>query len=160
MTQVADRQLDRRRLRFELRELLLVAAGGVPGALLRWQAAVQLGPWLGGSAGADLLVNVLGSFLLGFLAGPIPRRTSLLLWLGIGFCGCLTTFSSWMLDVVHLIEDPEPLGPWGAKGVGEPALVATAPAILNAIHHATGVRATHLPVTPDRLRAALLEAAR
>ena len=35
---------------------------------------------------------------------------------------------------VHLIEDPEPLGPWGAKGVGEPALVATAPAILNAIH--------------------------
>jgi aldehyde oxidoreductase len=62
--------------------------------------------------------------------------------------------------VVHLIEDPEPLGPWGAKGVGEPALVATAPAILNAIHHATGVRATHLPVTPDRLRAALLEAGR
>jgi aldehyde oxidoreductase len=62
--------------------------------------------------------------------------------------------------VVHLVEDPEPLGPWGAKGVGEPALVATAPAILNAIHHATGVRATHLPVTPDRLRAALIEAAR
>lgn len=108
MTQAADRQLGRRRLRFELRELLLVAAGGVPGALLRWQAAVQLGPWVGGSAGADLLVNVLGSFLLGFLAGPIPHRTSLLLWLGIGFCGCLTTFSSWMLDVVHLIEAQKP----------------------------------------------------
>ena len=76
--------------------------------LLRWQAAVQLGPWLGGSVGADLLVNVLGSFLLGFLAGPIPNRTSLLLWLGIGFCGCLTTFSSWMLDVVHLIEAQQP----------------------------------------------------
>jgi CO/xanthine dehydrogenase Mo-binding subunit len=60
--------------------------------------------------------------------------------------------------VVHLIEDPEPLGPWGAKGVGEPALVATAPALLNAIRHATGVRPTHLPVTPDRLRAALLDA--
>jgi aldehyde oxidoreductase len=58
--------------------------------------------------------------------------------------------------VVHLVEDPEPLGPWGAKGVGEPALVATAPAILNAIRHATGVRPTRLPVTPDRLRAALL----
>jgi aldehyde oxidoreductase len=57
--------------------------------------------------------------------------------------------------VVHLIEDPEPLGPWGAKGVGEPALVATAPAILNAIRDATGVRPGHLPVTPDRLRAAL-----
>ncbi len=59
---------------------------------------------------------------------------------------------------VHLIEDPEPLGPYGAKGVGEPALVATAPAILNAIHHATGVRLTEVPVAPHRLRQALEEA--
>ncbi len=57
---------------------------------------------------------------------------------------------------VHLIEDPEPLGPWGAKGVGEPALVATAPAILNAIHAATGVRMREVPVTPSRLRAAIV----
>ena len=57
---------------------------------------------------------------------------------------------------VHLIEDPEPLGPWGAKGVGEPALVATAPAILSAIHAATGVRMREVPVTPSRLRAAIL----
>jgi CO/xanthine dehydrogenase Mo-binding subunit len=57
---------------------------------------------------------------------------------------------------VHLVEDPEPLGPWGAKGVGEPALVATAPAILNAIHAATGVRITEVPVTPSRLRAAIV----
>ncbi len=61
---------------------------------------------------------------------------------------------------VHLIEDPEPLGPWGAKGVGEPALVATAPAILNAIHAATGVRMREVPVTPSRLRAAILAAER
>ncbi len=59
---------------------------------------------------------------------------------------------------VHLIEDPEPLGPWGAKGVGEPALVATAPAILNAIRAATGVRMREVPVTPSRLRAAILAA--
>jgi len=57
--------------------------------------------------------------------------------------------------VVHLIEDPEPLGPFGAKGVGEPALIATAPAIFNAIYHACGVRPTHAPATPDRLRALL-----
>jgi aldehyde oxidoreductase len=56
---------------------------------------------------------------------------------------------------VHLIEDPEPLGPYGAKGVGEPALVATAPAILNAIHAATGVRLDLVPVTPERMLAAL-----
>jgi aldehyde oxidoreductase len=55
----------------------------------------------------------------------------------------------------HLIEDYEPLGPYGAKGVGEPALVATAPAILNAIAHATGVRMDCVPVTPDRLFAAI-----
>ncbi len=59
---------------------------------------------------------------------------------------------------VILVEDPEPLGPHGAKGVGEPALVATAPAIFNAIAHATGVRVRHAPATPDRLRAALLKA--
>ena len=54
-----------------------------------------------------------------------------------------------------LVEDPEPAGPYGAKGVGEPALVPTAPAILGAIDDATGVRMTRLPVTPDRLLAAL-----
>jgi CO/xanthine dehydrogenase Mo-binding subunit len=56
----------------------------------------------------------------------------------------------------YIVEDPEPLGPFGAKGIGEPALVPTAPAILNAIRHATGARITQVPATPDRLRAALL----
>jgi CO/xanthine dehydrogenase Mo-binding subunit len=55
----------------------------------------------------------------------------------------------------YIIEDEEPLGPFGAKGIGEPALVPTAPAILNAIRHATGARVTRVPATPDRLRAAL-----
>jgi CO/xanthine dehydrogenase Mo-binding subunit len=54
-----------------------------------------------------------------------------------------------------LIERADPLGPYGAKGVGEPALVATAPAILGAIHHATGVRITQIPATPDRVLVAL-----
>jgi CrcB protein len=96
--------LQSRRLRFEVQELAWVALGAAPGALLRWQSAVQLGPWIGGSAGSDLLVNLIGSFVLGFLAGPIPSRTNLVLLLGIGFCGCLTTFSSWMLDVVKLMR--------------------------------------------------------
>ena len=54
-----------------------------------------------------------------------------------------------------LIEDAEPLGPSGAKGVGEPGLIPTAPAILGAIHHATGVRMRRVPVLPHRLLAAL-----
>ena len=54
-----------------------------------------------------------------------------------------------------LVEDPEPLGPYGAKGVGEPGLIPTAPAILGAIEHATGVRMRRVPVLPHRLRAAI-----
>ncbi|MEE8445120.1 MAG: hypothetical protein V3S44_07195, partial [Alphaproteobacteria bacterium] len=54
-----------------------------------------------------------------------------------------------------VVEDPEPTGPWGAKGIGEPALCATAPAIFGAIYQATGVRVTRAPCTPDRLRAAI-----
>lgn len=57
---------------------------------------------------------------------------------------------------VHIIEDAEPLGPYGAKGVGEPALVATPPAILNAIYDAVGVRIRQIPATPDRVRQAIL----
>ena len=54
-----------------------------------------------------------------------------------------------------LIEDPSPVGPFGAKGIGEQAVIPTAPAILNAIHDAIGVRiARSLPATPDRIRAA------
>lgn len=55
-----------------------------------------------------------------------------------------------------LVEDAEPAGPYGAKGVGEPALIPTAPAILAAIRDATGIRITRLPATPDRVRAAIL----
>jgi CO/xanthine dehydrogenase Mo-binding subunit/aerobic-type carbon monoxide dehydrogenase small subunit (CoxS/CutS family) len=54
-----------------------------------------------------------------------------------------------------LIEDPEPTGPFGAKGIGEHSLIPTAPAILGAIEHATGIRLEKLPATPDRVRAAI-----
>ena len=80
-------------LTFELQELLLVALGAVPGALLRWQLALHL-------ADQNLVANTLGSALLGFVAGlPAAPRRQLLL--GVGFCGSLTTFSSWMLDAVR-----------------------------------------------------------
>jgi aldehyde oxidoreductase len=55
-----------------------------------------------------------------------------------------------------LIEDPSSIGPFGAKGIGEQAVIPTAPAILNAIHDATGVRIHRIPATPDRVRAAIL----
>ncbi|MCC7048007.1 MAG: molybdopterin-dependent oxidoreductase [Alphaproteobacteria bacterium] len=58
------------------------------------------------------------------------------------------------IDVI-LIEDREPLGPYGAKGIGEPALVPTAPAILGAIRDATGAVLRKLPALPHRVRAAI-----
>lgn len=54
-----------------------------------------------------------------------------------------------------LIEKPDPEGPMGAKGLGEHVLIPTAPAILNAIHHATGARVTKVPALPHRLLAAI-----
>ena len=59
---------------------------------------------------------------------------------------------------IILIEDPEPLGPYGAKGIGEHALIPTAPAILAGIKHATGISIRHVPATPDRVFTALQEA--
>ena len=57
-----------------------------------------------------------------------------------------------------LIEDASSIGPFGAKGIGEQAVIPTAPAILNAIHDAIGVRVRKIPATPDRVRAAILAA--
>ncbi len=54
-----------------------------------------------------------------------------------------------------LVERASSAGPFGAKGIGEQALIPTAPAILNAIHHATGARITQIPATPDRVLAAI-----
>lgn len=63
------------------------------------------------------------------------------------------------LDVPHitsvLISEPDPKTPLGVKGIGEPAITPTAPAIINAIHDAVGVRITRLPATPERVLEAL-----
>ena len=55
-----------------------------------------------------------------------------------------------------LVEDASSIGPFGAKGIGEHALIPTAPAILNAIYHAAGVRIRKLPASPDKVRAAIV----
>ena len=89
-------------LKQELTELALVAVGAVPGAVLRWQLGVHL-------ADKDLLANVVGAWVLGCLAG-LPSRPRRQLLLGIGFCGSLTTFSSWMVNTVKLLAG----GHWAA----------------------------------------------
>ncbi len=52
-----------------------------------------------------------------------------------------------------VIETIDPDGPYGAKGIGEPGCVPTAPAIANAIYDAIGVRILDLPITPERVLA-------
>jgi len=96
-------------LRTELQELLLVAVGAVPGALLRWQFGVVLHD-------RDVLVNVLGSLILGLLLG-LPYRPRIQLLVGIGFCGSLTTFSSWMVKSVDLIVSGQQLAAIGLIGM-------------------------------------------
>ncbi|MFQ5433960.1 MAG: xanthine dehydrogenase family protein molybdopterin-binding subunit, partial [Anaerolineae bacterium] len=55
-----------------------------------------------------------------------------------------------------IVETDDPGGPFGAKGVGEMGGTPTAAAIANAIYDAVGIRMTQLPMTPERVLAALL----
>ena len=54
-----------------------------------------------------------------------------------------------------IVEDAHPLGPFGAKGMSELPISPTAPAIANAVYDAVGVRVRDLPITPEKVRAAL-----
>jgi len=56
---------------------------------------------------------------------------------------------------LEFIETNDSFGPFGAKGVAEPGLVPTAPAIANAIYNAVGVRIHDLPITPEKVLEAL-----
>ena len=56
-----------------------------------------------------------------------------------------------------VLETYDEDGPFGAKGIGEPGCVPTAPAIANAIYDAVGVRIKDLPITPERVLAAIRE---
>jgi CO/xanthine dehydrogenase Mo-binding subunit len=55
----------------------------------------------------------------------------------------------------EIVEVPAPDGPFGAKGVGEPPVIAVAAAVANAIHAATGARVRELPMTAERVWRAL-----
>jgi CrcB protein len=78
-----------RTLHHELADLALVAAGAIPGALLRWRLE------------NDFIANMLGCLVLGLVLAQSERRKRLVLGAGIGFCGSLTTFSSWMLELAR-----------------------------------------------------------
>jgi CrcB protein len=95
----------------QLRLLRYVAVGGAVGALARWVALEFTDP--DRLAEVVLTLNVVGSLLLGMLAGgmrsradghrPITENRYMLL--GTGFCGGLTTFSTYALDVARALDE-------------------------------------------------------
>ena len=109
MPQSSSAQNNQLSLRQDLSELALVALGAVPGAVMRW----QIGSYLHDN---DVIVNVLGAFLLGWLVG-LPFRPRRQLLVGIGFCGSLTTFSSWMVNCVSFIAQGDWLAALGLIGL-------------------------------------------
>jgi CrcB protein len=84
----------------------LVAVGGMIGALLRH--VVSLAVDRESFPMGTLTVNVVGSFVLGFLTALDPGTDALLL-VGTGACGSFTTFSSFSFDVVRLWEGGDPV---------------------------------------------------
>lgn len=83
-------------LKQELQALTLVATGAIPGALLRWQLDLLLH--------TEVVANLLGCLVMGAVLSRAGRRPRLMLLAGIGFCGSLTTFSSWMLRLTQLLQ--------------------------------------------------------
>jgi xanthine dehydrogenase molybdenum-binding subunit len=71
----------------------------------------------------------------------------------------LLTLADGPLVEAIMVERPDPTGPFGAKGVGEPSIIITAPAIANAIRDATGATVTRLPMTPEVVHRAIARGA-
>ena len=91
-------------------DALLVALGAIPGAWLRFRVVEQLSPLLPRRHWATLGVNLAASFCLGLLVallGPAANRHGQALWLllATGFCGSLSTFSTWVAELVTLLRD-------------------------------------------------------
>ncbi len=80
----------------------------------------------------------------------VPQKTTLTKY-------CIPTVKEVPEIIPIIVEEETSEGPYGAKGVGEITSIPTCPAIINAIYDAIGVRFTRLPVTPERVLAALEE---
>jgi CO/xanthine dehydrogenase Mo-binding subunit len=85
------------------------------------------------------------------LSESYPLRNGIPVARAYGHLGVPTILDAPTVEII-IIEDPEPCGPFGAKGVSEVATVPVTPAILNAIADAIGTRFYDLPVTPEKVR--------
>lgn len=91
-----------------MRSLLVVALGGALGSVLRYAVgAALLRQGLAGLPWGTFVVNVTGSLALGFLAryfGPPHASEAVFLALTVGLCGGFTTFSTFTLDLLTMVE--------------------------------------------------------
>ncbi len=67
----------------------------------------------------------------------------------------LPTYKEATEHVVEFVETPDPIGPFGARGIGEHSVIGPAPSILNAVYDAIGVEFFEIPLTPDKVKKAL-----
>jgi CO/xanthine dehydrogenase Mo-binding subunit/aerobic-type carbon monoxide dehydrogenase small subunit (CoxS/CutS family) len=119
--------------------------------------------------------RVVAAHDVGKVLNPVAARGQVegAVVMGVGFAlteefvaGVTRGFAGYRIPTTHdvpeietiFVERPDPKGPFGAKGLGECALIPTAPAILNAVADATGVRITRLPATRQRVLEALATA--
>lgn len=96
-------------------KLLLVALGGACGAVLRFASVSTVARMTGETAYGTLLVNVIGSLLMGIAAVILVERfpeagAKYLPLITVGLLGGFTTFSAFSLDAVRLIEDGRIVG--------------------------------------------------
>src|SRR4051794_35414357 len=109
--------------------MLLVFVGGCVGAVGRFTTDRLISrrhdmvfPW------GTFMVNVVGSAVLGLVAGAAPTQSWVLPLVGTGFCGALTTYSTFSLETVRLLEErstwPAALNVAGSLVVGTAAVIA------------------------------------
>lgn len=95
----------------DVRELTAIFAGGMLGALARvalaeaFPHARDAWPW------TTFAVNLVGALLLGWVVTRLPPASYGRPFLGIGVCGALTTFSTFQLELLRMLDAPEPARP-------------------------------------------------
>lgn len=108
--ELKTRHVSRGKAGINVRQLLVIALGGAIGASLRWLIAGAVQRAAGGSfPWGTFVVNAIGSLLLGFLFVYLLERTSMgeliRLALTVGLLGAFTTFSTYSLESLHLLQE-------------------------------------------------------